>query len=96
MSGGECLASLEAEPTNPRDPLAVKVLMFGKIVGYLSREQAVEYGPAVALAVQHGEFITVRAHGRSWAGEFSEGDDLLLYLPTMKSLMRELQLAYSE
>jgi len=46
-------ATLEPEPDNPHDPEAVKVLLEGRHVGYMSREDARRYGPAVRLLREH-------------------------------------------
>jgi hypothetical protein len=42
-------AALEPEPENPHDPNAVKVLVDERHVGYLSREDAERYGPAIRM-----------------------------------------------
>jgi hypothetical protein len=41
----ECTAVLVLEPSNPYDPNAVRVEIKGRLVGYLSRADAVSYGP---------------------------------------------------
>lgn len=41
----ECTAVLVLEPTNPYDPNAVRVEIKGHLVGYLSRQDAIGYGP---------------------------------------------------
>lgn len=46
----ECFAELVPEPTNPYDPNAMKVLIEERLVGYLSRADAVELGPAIMAA----------------------------------------------
>ena len=46
-------ATLEPEPGNPHDANAIKVLVEGRHVGYLSRDDAVRYGPAVRLLREH-------------------------------------------
>jgi hypothetical protein len=43
----ECFAELVPEPTNPYDPNAVQVLIEERLVGYLSRADAAELGPAI-------------------------------------------------
>ncbi len=40
-------AMLVPEPSNPHDPNAVMVQIDGRLVGYLPREEAVAYGPAL-------------------------------------------------
>jgi HIRAN domain len=64
----ECVALLIPEPSNPHDPNAVAVHIEGHHVGYLSREEAPEYGvllralwaagkapTCVAVIAGHGE-----------------------------------------
>lgn len=54
-------AALVPEPTNPHDPNAVTVLVDGELVGYLSREDALRYGPAVTLLREHGRLLVCDA-----------------------------------
>jgi len=57
----DCFAELVPEPTNPYDPNAVRVDIDGACVGYLSRADAVELGPAIGEALaKHGSGL-VRA-----------------------------------
>lgn len=42
-------AALMPEPENPKDPKAIAVLIEGRLVGYLSREDAREYRPVLNL-----------------------------------------------
>jgi HIRAN domain len=57
----ECFAELVPEPTNLHDPNAVRVDINGTCVGYLSRADAVELGPAIREALsEHGSGL-VRA-----------------------------------
>jgi len=57
----ECFAELVPEPTNRYDPNAVRVDINGACVGYLSRADAVELGPAISEALSdHGSGL-VRA-----------------------------------
>lgn len=57
----EAKATLEPEPDNPHDPEAVKVLLEGRHVGYLSREDARRYGPAVRLLLERGRVLACDA-----------------------------------
>jgi HIRAN domain len=57
----ETSATLEPEPDNPHDPEAVKVLLEGRHVGYLSRDDARRYGPAVRLLLEHGRVLACDA-----------------------------------
>ena len=54
-------ATLEPEPENPHDANAVRVLVEGRHVGYLSREDAVRYGPPVRLLSEHGRVLACDA-----------------------------------
>ena len=45
--GYECSAELVPEPDNPHDKFAVKVLVKGRHVGYLSRGNAKRYGKRI-------------------------------------------------
>ena len=47
----ECMAELVPEPTNPHDENAIMVKIGGRQVGYLSREDAEELGPAIANGI---------------------------------------------
>lgn len=51
----ECIAELVPEPENPVDPNAIMVRIDGRHVGYLSRENAVMYGPRVSAMVEAGQ-----------------------------------------
>ena len=93
MAGGETLAFLEAEPSNPHDRLAVRVIVAGATIGYLSATQARRYQSAVALAAQRSEFIAVRAYADSVPG--SSIVHLKLRLPDAKDVVRELETAYA-
>jgi len=48
----ECMAELIPEPSNPYDSNAVMVQIDGACVGYLSRSDAVKFGPAIRAAIQ--------------------------------------------
>lgn len=48
----ECMAELVPEPTNPHDENAIMVKIDGRQVGYLSREDARELGPAIAAGIR--------------------------------------------
>lgn len=51
----ECLAELVPEPTNPHDPNAIMVKVEGKCVGYLSRQNAVKFGPRIKAMIDAGQ-----------------------------------------
>ena len=73
ICGGKCesgydlavVAALVPEPTNPYDKNAVMVQVNGASVGYLSRADAIAYGPVVAKAGRHS---AVLAHARIVGG----------------------------
>lgn len=48
----DCMAELVPEPTNPHDPNAIMVQIDGRCVGYLSRDDAVVYGPAIKEGIR--------------------------------------------
>lgn len=57
-------AALVADPTNPHDSQAVAVYLEGHHVGYLSRQDARRYGPAIRRAAAVGDSFAVP--GRIW------------------------------
>lgn len=66
----ECFAELVPEPTNRYDPNAVRVDIDGACVGYLSREDAVELGPAISEALsEHGSGLVRAVIAGRAAGE---------------------------
>lgn len=60
----DLIAELHPEPTNPYDPHAVMVVINGQHVGYLGREDAREYQPALLTAITAGFAPATRA--RLW------------------------------
>ncbi len=50
--------TLRAEPTNPYDRNAVAVLVDGEVVGYLARDLAPRWQPAVLAAESEGFVVT--------------------------------------
>ncbi|HST68991.1 MAG TPA: HIRAN domain-containing protein [Solirubrobacterales bacterium] len=48
----ECMAELVPEPTNRYDPNAIMVQISGACVGYLSRGDALKFGPAIRSAIE--------------------------------------------
>jgi HIRAN domain len=57
----EATAALVPEPDNPHDPNAIRVTIGGRLVGYLSREDAVRYRPAVDVLQESGRVLTSAA-----------------------------------
>ena len=49
------LTELRPEPSNPYDPNAVRVLIRGRLVAYLCREDAIRFGEEMAAAGRPGE-----------------------------------------
>ncbi len=85
-------AALEPEPENPHDPNAIKVLVQGRHVGYLSRDDALRYGPAVRLLREHDRVLVCDAviGGRGPdAGTMNLG--LFLELPRAPEAVLEAQ-----
>ena len=63
-------AQLVPEPSNPHDPNAVMVQIDGKLVGYLSRDEAVAYGPTLKELAERGRtgLCEARIAGRGGNG----------------------------
>lgn len=95
---GGTVAVLEPEPDNPADPFAVKVVVLGHHVGYLSAEHAREYHPVLELAGAHGELLATRVRTRIYEthvdGEEVGVNGFQLLLPTVVRATRELESAY--
>jgi hypothetical protein len=51
----DCLAELVPEPTNPHDPNAIMVKVEGRCVGYLSRQNALKFGPHIKAMIKAGQ-----------------------------------------
>jgi hypothetical protein len=66
--GRDVLAVLTPEPTNPYDPNAVAVMVNGVLVGYLPREIAPDFQPAV-MRLQQRENLPIALRGRIVGGE---------------------------
>jgi hypothetical protein len=83
------------EPSNVYDPNAVRVVIgSGGTVGYLSREDAVAYRPAIERLAAIGKVMACRA---SISGGWDRGGDdrgsfgVRLYLDTPDGVMAELE-----
>ena len=57
----ETTAALVPEPTNPHDENAVRVEIDGKLVGYLPRQAAIDYGPLVKKPTERGRTAVCEA-----------------------------------
>lgn len=66
-------AIVTAEPQNQYDANAVKVTIDGDTVGYLPREDAVDYSPALLRLAAHDICVAVPA--RVWWGGWGDDDD---------------------
>ena len=66
-------ATLVPEPTNRFDPDAVAVHIGGQRIGYLPREDAARYRPALDEIHASGHMPTVAA--RVWAADYEDWDD---------------------
>jgi hypothetical protein len=85
-------ATLEPEPTNPHDPNAIRVLAAGRHVGYLSREDAVRYGPAVRLLRENGRVLVCEAVIGGGAPEATTANlGVFLELPRAPEALLEAQ-----
>ena len=80
----DCLAVLVPEPTNEYDPNAVYIEIAGKMVGYLSRDDAVEYKAAVQRFQVDGKAIMCEARiaGRAKGDRDTANVGVWLFLPT--------------
>jgi hypothetical protein len=98
MCGGHCedghdkivAAVLRPEPTNPYDKNAVKVEVAGLTVGYLSREDAINYLKELADLGFRGKATTCRAKiVGGWSNNRSTGSfGVKLDLPTPLDVRR--------
>lgn len=89
------IALLLPEPSNPYDPNAVRVLIpTGGTVGYLSREDAVAYRPAIDRLAAVGKLLGCRA---SLSGGWDRGPGdrgsfgVRLFLDTPERVTAELE-----
>jgi hypothetical protein len=55
------VAGLVPEPDNPYDHNAIRVQIDGRRVGYLSRENALLYGPVIRWSIDQGRHVAARA-----------------------------------
>jgi hypothetical protein len=88
----DCVAVLVSEPENRFDPNAVMVFVDGGgKVGYLSRDDALDYQPAVQTAADAGFAISCPAHvaGRGREGE-TTNLGVFLKLPPPKQTLDEI------
>ncbi len=91
-------AILLPEPTNPYDPNAVRVAVLtasgdGATIGYLSREDAVDYRPVIDRLAAEGKVAACRASiGGGWdRGSGVRGNfGVRLSMGTPDALMKEL------
>jgi HIRAN domain/Domain of unknown function (DUF4429) len=67
----ELTASLQREPGNRYDPNAVKVVIEGRLVGYLPREDAPAYQVPLQLIEQKGRLATCKAR-LWWSREYDD------------------------
>jgi len=89
-SGRSFTALLMPEPTNAFDPNAIRVVAEGAdTIGYLSKEDAVHYGPVFDLLAHHQRVGTCQARLTGGAGEkrsfgvllsLRDADELLIFL----------------
>ena len=79
------VAALVPEPTNRHDPNAVQVIIDGRHVGYLSREQAVGYHSMMASIDEPGRALA-NIEARIYGGRISDNGwvnnyEVSIYLP---------------
>jgi HIRAN domain len=69
----DCIAALVPEPSNPYDPNAVMVQIDARLVGHLSRADAVKYRPLIDQALAKDKLVACRARiaGHGPGGETS-------------------------
>lgn len=104
----ETEAVLEPEPENPNDPNAIKVLMDGSLVGYLSREDAAVYRPGLIRLIETSPTGCValeasivgggpRSDGIGFLGVFLDHDPAHFGLATRQAVSgRSLRTGFSE
>lgn len=83
---------LASEPENPHDANAVAVRLDGELVGYLSREDAVRYGPVVRLLGEHGGRLVCDATiGRRASERGTSNLGLFIELPSPVEALLEAE-----
>lgn len=75
--GFDCVAVLVPEPNNPHDPNAIMVQVEARLVGYLSREDAVRYQELITDALPRLIQCDARIAGR---GPGSDTSNLGVFL----------------
>lgn len=70
---GEHVALIEREPSNSYDPNAIRVMIEGRKVGYLSREQAVRVGEQMIVAGLTRSACAARVRGGWRTNQHDEG-----------------------
>lgn len=79
-------AVVEREPQNSFDRNAVKVLIAGQLVGYLSREDAARYAPAMDAAALEALPCPAEIRG-GWRSGGDEGHfGVVVWLPPVEAL----------
>lgn len=71
----ECTAYLILEDDNPRDDKAVKIMIEGKVVGYLSRTDARQYRKELTLAVPDATVKVAKCPALIVGGWLRDNDD---------------------
>ena len=88
----ETQAELVPEPTNPHDENAIQVVVAGSVVGYLSREDAMRYGPGVRLLREHDLRLVCKAVlGGRGRGSETSNLGVFLELPRAPEAVLEAQ-----
>lgn len=93
----ECIVALVPEPDNPYDSNAVQVYADGEHVGYLSRGDAIDYGPAVRECAAAGKVIACSARiagrGPDDPEATTENLGIFLKLPEPEAALFEIRAA---
>lgn len=77
----DCTAELVPEPDNAYDPNAIMVCIDGDCIGYLSREDAVRFGPTVRAMIEAGHPTLCSAWIGRQAGSGNPNMGVVVELP---------------
>lgn len=85
------IAVLAPEPSNPHDANAVNVQIEGEIIGYLCREDAAEYSPVLARALDQGCVFAFDAKINAFPPEEAETPNagVTVWVPSPEILAEE-------
>jgi hypothetical protein len=88
----EGVAALLAEPDNPADENAARVIAGGRQVGYLSRRDAIRYASAIQAAARQGKIIAGDARIYAFPPERAQTPNagVSFYLPPPDEIVADL------